>query len=146
MNDQPAEIIPPEGGKADRKQDQALRRWFGRPTAAQNRLLESLLAALVVDFEENGPKAIEKLRAGDPLNYLRLIAVMVRKTQSDISAGRRFTDDDVCDALTKLRELAAASRLGGGLVPEHPLGVGRLHEGPEESLSTAGLPALRQAD
>src|SRR5437660_7507800 len=114
MSKQPVEIETPADRKAADKRARTLRRWFGRPTAAQNRLLERLLAALVVDFEEEGTGAIKAVRQNDPVNYLRLIAVMVRKSQSDLSAGRRFNDDDVFDALTTLNQIAAVHSLSFG--------------------------------
>jgi hypothetical protein len=61
MTVEPDDIVPPRKPKDAVKRARALRRWFGRPTAAQNRLLEQLLAALVVDFEEEGQEASKKV-------------------------------------------------------------------------------------
>src|SRR5437868_953472 len=99
MSDQLEPTHPRDEKTLAIKRARALRRWFGRPTAAQHRLLERLLAALVVDFEDGGPEAIRWVRDKDPVNYLRLVAVMVpRPHQLDLS-GRRFNDDEVIDAL-----------------------------------------------
>ena len=99
------------------KRARALRRWFGRPTTAQNRLLEHFLAALVVDFEEGGQEAIRRVREDDPVNYLRLVAVMVPKPVLDLTAGSRFSDEDVADALAQVRQMgeAHAACLGAGV-------------------------------
>ena len=117
-----------------RRRARALRRWFGKPTGAQKHLLERLLGALVVDFEEGGADAIRKLRDSDPLNYLRLIAVMVPKP-SDARAGRP-DDEEIIDALATVRELAAA----------HAESLGKCIEGDDVRPPAADLPALPQAD
>jgi hypothetical protein len=134
MTEQPDDIAPPRKSRDAIKHARALRRWFGRPTAAQNRLLERLLAALVVDFEEGGEKAIREVRDKDPVNYLRLIAVMVPKPRMDLS-GRRYSDEDVAEALVGAREAAAAINRHFGLCID---GDGQ----PEE---TPALPSLPQA-
>jgi hypothetical protein len=135
MAEEPDDAAPPRKTKDAIKHARALRRWFGRPTAAQSRLLERLLAALVVDFEEAGHKAIKEVRDKDPVNYLRLIAVMVPKPRMDLS-GRRYSDEDVADALVEAREAAAALKRHFGICID---GNGQ----PEE---TPALPALPPAE
>jgi hypothetical protein len=135
MSEQPDDATPPRKAPRESKRTRALRRWFGRPTAAQNRLLECLLAALVVDFEEGGDEAIRQVRRNDPLNYLRLIAVMVPKPRID-SSERRYSDDDVAEALVDAREAAAAINAHFGVCIE---GNGQ----PDEA---SALPALSQAE
>lgn len=136
MKHQPDHITPRDEKRLALKRARALRQWFGRPTAAQNRLLERLLAALVVDFEESGPDAIRTVRDKDPVNYLRLVAVMVpRPHQLDLNGGR-FNDEEIIDALATVRDLAAA----------HAASLGKCIEGTGEPQDTPGLPALPQAD
>jgi hypothetical protein len=135
MTEQPDAVTPPRKTKDAIKRARALRRWFGRPTAAQNRLLEQLLAALVVDFEEGGQEAIEKVRLEDPVNYLQLIAVMVPKPKMDLS-GRLYSDEDVAEAVVEAREAAAAIKAHFGVCID---GNGQPEEAP-------ALPALPPAE
>ncbi|HZS83844.1 MAG TPA: hypothetical protein VFA50_13295 [Stellaceae bacterium] len=125
-----------EAAKRARWRRRSMRAWFGRPSQAQLRLLDRLLAALVVDFEEGGPDAVRKLRDKDPLNYLRIIAVMMPRSLLERSAGIRVQDEDIADAIAEVRAMAAA----------HAASLGKCIEGTGAPEPPAAVPALPQAD
>ena len=52
----------------------------GRPRGAKGKLIEEFLKALLEDFTENGKAAIQEARARSPVQYLRLVALLVPKT------------------------------------------------------------------
>ena len=51
----------------------------GRPKGSRSKLAESFCAALLKDFEENGGKAIELMRAEKPGEYIRAVASVIPK-------------------------------------------------------------------
>jgi hypothetical protein len=51
----------------------------GRPKGSRNRLTDLVMRALVDDFEEHGGAAIARVRQGDPVAYLKLIASLLPK-------------------------------------------------------------------
>jgi len=111
-------------------------RWLGRASPAQRRLLDLFVVALVKDFESGGPEAIATLRRFDPVNYLRLIAVMVPRTLVEANAHNDEYDEEIADALDRVQELVDA--YASGLDPRE--------QGRGQPAPAAALPALPQAD
>ena len=114
----------------------AMAQWLGRPHIAQRRLLDLFIAALVADFEAGGAEAIERLRLLDPVNYLRLVAVIVPRQLSDVTARNGEYDDEIADALDRVRDIADA----------YYAGVGKGEQGRGTPEETPALPALPEAD
>jgi hypothetical protein len=72
----------------------------GRPKGARNKLSEAFLEALADDFEANGKRVVEKVRAERPQDYLKIIAaVMPTRTEIEkVVPARRacdMTDDEL---------------------------------------------------
>lgn len=51
----------------------------GRPKGSRNKLTESVLAIVALDFEQHGEAVLSKLREQDPATYLRFIAAILPK-------------------------------------------------------------------
>jgi len=124
-------LHPPELQRA-----RVMTKWLGRPHTAQRRLLDLFVAALVADFEVGGAKAIEQLRLYDPVNYLRLVAVIVPRPLVELAARNEEYDDEIADALDRVRDIADA----------YAAGVGKGDEGRRTPEETPALPALPEAD
>jgi hypothetical protein len=118
------------------KRARAMTKWLGRPNTAQRQLLNLFIAALVADFEAGGPEAIATLRRYDPVNYLRLIAVVVPRPLMDLTARTGEYDDEIADALDRVQDLVDA----------YASGVGAGDEGWGKREETPALPALPEAD
>jgi hypothetical protein len=106
MKTEPVEILPPRERVARCRRRGSLKRWLGAPSAAQRRLLDKLLDAMVVDFDKYGSTVIETVRKIDPVNYLRLMTALVQKPLSDLETERLFSNDDVADALARVDQIA----------------------------------------
>jgi hypothetical protein len=117
------------------KRARDMTRWLGRPNTAQRKLLDLFIAALVADFEAGGPEAIAAVRRYDPVNYLRLIAVMVPRVLVDLNARNDEYDEEVADALERVQELVDA----------YASGIGARDEGRGKHDETPALPALPEA-
>ena len=118
------------------KRAEAMTQWLGRPHHAQRELLDLFLAALLADFEAGGPEAIAALRRYDPVNYLRLVAVMVPRALVEVNARNEDYDEEVADALDRVQELVDA----------YAQGIGADEEGRGTRKETPALPALPEAD
>ena len=131
-------IAPIPSGRADPalKHARALTKWLGRPNTAQRQLLDLFIAALVTDFEAGGAAAIAALRRFDPVNYLRLIAVMVPRQLIDVTPRHEEYDDEIADALDRVRDIADA----------YYAGVGTGDQGRGKGEQTPALPALPEAE
>jgi hypothetical protein len=98
----------------------------GRPKGARNKLGEAFVEALHDDFNANGVKAIERMRAEDPGGYVRVIAGLLPK-EFKIETVSELTDEQL-DA--RIRQLGAIlNRLEGGAGV--PAGGGEAPEGPQ---------------
>jgi hypothetical protein len=117
------------------KRARDMTRWLGRPNTAQRKLLDLFIAALVADFEAGGPEAIAAVRRYDPVNYLRLIAVMVPRVLVDLNARNEEYDEEVADALDRVQELVDA----------YASGIGAGDQGRGKRDETPALPALPEA-
>jgi hypothetical protein len=133
---QPVDILTPKENLAERKRRATLERWLGRPSAAQKRLLDNLLAAMMADFQEHGISVIERVRDKDPVNYLRLMVALVRKPLLDLETERLFSNDDVSDALARIDQIAV----------RFSLEFDQVDGGTDDSLPAPGLPGLSQAE
>lgn len=51
----------------------------GKPKGSRNKLSEAFLRVLADDFEQNGVRAIEQLRADSPAQYANVIAKLMPK-------------------------------------------------------------------
>lgn len=118
------------------KRARGMTKWLGRPNTAQRKLLDLFIAALVADFEAGGPEAIATLRRFDPVNYLRLIAVMVPRALADLNARNEEYDEEIADALDRVQELVDA----------YASGIDAGDEGRRTREETPALPALPKAD
>jgi hypothetical protein len=67
------------------------------------------IAALLRDFRQGGPKAIERVRRTQPAAYLKILALMIpREHKVEHSDGiKAMTDEQLDEALEALRELLA---------------------------------------
>jgi hypothetical protein len=95
----------------------ALRKWMGRPVAAQRDLATRLMAILAVDFEREGPDTVAKLRLENPTNYLRLVAALLPKELDDENLLGKVSDEELRDVIAQLRAHSA--------VPGSARGIGR---------------------
>jgi hypothetical protein len=134
--EQPDEPTKAEEVKVARRKRRSMRIWLGRPSKALLRLQEQFIAALLVDFEEDGPAAIQRLRSEDPLNYLRIITLMMPRKLMQGTIGVRVDEEELAGVLAEVRRVAAA----------HPQLFGGSIEGTWSSEPPAALPALPQAD
>src|SRR5260221_1037212 len=130
------EVQTPRKRDYELERARATTRWLGRPNSAQRKLLDLFIAALVADFEAGGPEAIAALRRYDPVNYLRLIAVMVPRTLIEVNARNEDYDEEVADALDRVQELVDA----------YARGIEADDEGRGTGEESRALPALPQAD
>jgi hypothetical protein len=82
----------------------------GRPKGSRHKLAEAFLAAMLADFEQQGPAVIAIVRATDPAQYLKIIASLVPR-QIDIppDAFEGVSDSDLDALIEAVRaELAKA--------------------------------------
>jgi hypothetical protein len=84
----------------------ALRKWMGRPLAAQREIATRLMAILAVDFEREGPDTVAKLRLENPTNYLRLVAALLPKDLDDENLLGKVSDEELQDVILRLRARA----------------------------------------
>jgi hypothetical protein len=86
---------------------------LGRPRGSRNKLSESFLDALYLDFKNNGTAAIIAARAESPLGYVRMIAsLMPQKLELDRPLA--LSDDD----LLQIVQAADAAALPAPTVPD----------------------------
>jgi hypothetical protein len=136
MQTEPVEILLPRERVARARRRGSLSRWLGAPSAAQRRLLDKLLDAMVVDFDKYGSTVIETVRKVDPVNYLRLMTALVQKPLTDLETERLFSNDDVADALARLDRIAR----------RHSLDFEGMADRADDPLPGAGLQPLPQAE
>jgi hypothetical protein len=130
------EVLTPKETDYTLKRARDMTRWLGRPNTAQRKLLDLFVAALVKDFEAGGPEAIEAVRRFDPVNYLRLVAVMVPRTLVEANACNEEYQEEVCDALDRVQELVDA----------YASGLDAREQGRGTHAPAPALPALPEAD
>jgi hypothetical protein len=130
------EVLTPKETDYTLKRARDMTRWLGRPNTAQRKLLDLFVAALMKDFEEGGPEAIEAVRRFDPVNYLRLVAVMVPRTLVEANACNEEYQEEVCDALDRVQELVDA----------YASGLDAREQGRGTHAPAPALPALPEAD
>jgi hypothetical protein len=118
------------------KRARDMTRCLGRPNTAQRKLLDLFVSALVEDFKQGGPEAIATVRRFDPVNYLRLVAVMAPRALADANAGNDEYDEEVADALDRVQELVDA----------YASGLDAREQGRGKHAPAPALPALPQAD
>lgn len=118
------------------KRARDMTRCLGRPNTAQRKLLDLFVSALVEDFKQGGPEAIATVRRFDPVNYLRLVAVMAPRALADANARNDEYDEEVADALDRVQELVDA----------YASGLDAREQGRGEHAPAPALPALPQAD
>lgn len=81
---------------------------LGKPKGARTKLGEMFLKALRDDFEENGVKAIQKVRDERPQDYLRVIASLMPKDLNlNVNNLDAATDDEL---VQRLRDLESVIR------------------------------------
>jgi hypothetical protein len=79
----------------------------GRPKGSRNKLGEAFIEALHADFEQHGPKVIEKCRIEKPDAYLKVIAsILPKELNVNTSALGEMSDDELAAVFASLRALA----------------------------------------
>lgn len=87
----------------------------GRPKGSRNKLSESFVSDMLLDWEQHGPAAICAVRKSDPSTYLRVIAGLVPKEFNIGSKGRgnlesiieQFSDEQLAELDLALRAISA---------------------------------------
>lgn len=93
----------------------------GRKKGSRNRLTETFLTAVEIDFADHGTEALTQLRVNDPATYLRIVAslvprdlVMRREQEPDFSD---MTDNELAELFGRTyrnrqirKDLAALTR------------------------------------
>lgn len=81
----------------------------GRPRGARNKLTESVLAIVALDFEQNGVMLLAKMREEDPATYLRFVSSLLPK---DLIAEHEKSPIPYSGSVTleELAELVDAAR------------------------------------
>lgn len=87
----------------------------GRPKGSRNKLGEAFVADLLTDWEKNGIKAIEDMRAESPTAYCKVIAsVIPKEVNLTVEEYDRLSDDDLAREFNAIAQrLAAGNRAGG---------------------------------
>lgn len=80
----------------------------GKPKETRNRLSNVFLRALLVDFEENGVDAIDRVRKNDPGTYLRVIASIVPKELELTNPLSDVTEEQLGEIIASLRSAISA--------------------------------------
>lgn len=83
----------------------------GRPKGSRNKLGEAFIEAIYDDFKENGVKAIERVRAKQPAQYLKVIASILPKELHIKDASLDdMSDDELIEILAALRSYAGVPK------------------------------------
>lgn len=82
----------------------------GRKKGSRNRLTETFIAAIEIDFAEHGPETLAKLRADDPAAYLRIVASLVPR---DLILKREQSEDYSELGLDELEDILKRERQNG---------------------------------
>ncbi|GAA4717146.1 hypothetical protein H9L13_06805 [Sphingomonas lutea] len=82
----------------------------GRRKGSRNRLTETFIAAIEIDFAEHGPDALAQLRGDDPATYLRIIASLIPR---DLILKREQRPDYSELSISELEELLGRERANG---------------------------------
>ena len=92
----------------------AVKRWAGRPLAAQRHLAAHFMAILAGDFERHGTETLATIRLENPSNYLRIAASLLPKNLDDETKLDKASDEELFNVIVKLRALAARFADGRG--------------------------------
>lgn len=108
----------PETDKSTKRRttNVAIKKWMGRPLAAQRDLASRLMATLAGDFERHGAETLVKFRLENPSNYLRLVVSLLPKDLDDENLLDKVSDEELYDVIVQLRALAVRSDANGGPV------------------------------
>lgn len=80
----------------------------GRPKGSRNKLGEAFVAALQADFDEHGEEVIERVRAEEPSQYLKVIASILPKDLNvNINPLEDASDEEL---IQRLHDLEASLR------------------------------------
>ena len=86
----------------------------GRPKGSRNKLGEAFIEALHDDFQKNGVTAIERVRATEPAQYLKVIAAIVPKELNIKHDAFDGVSDEQIAALIVAARSALGLAEGGG--------------------------------
>lgn len=88
----------------------------GRVRGSRNKLGEDFIHALAADFEANGTEVIEKVRAEDPTQYLKVIAsVIPKEVHHTVEDYDSLSDEELEQQfIAEAGRLAASRRAGSG--------------------------------
>lgn len=67
----------------------------GRPKGSRNKLSETFLEALHLDFQAHGAAAIETARVESPLGYVRVVAGLLTQNVKVAHGSDSLTDDEL---------------------------------------------------
>lgn len=85
----------------------------GRPKGARNKLGEAFIAALHDDFELHGIETIEKVRADDPTQYVKVIASLLPKELNvKVSELDELSDDELSRRYRAITQALVAAGFG----------------------------------
>ncbi len=79
----------------------------GRPKGSRNLIGEAMLADLYADWLQHGAEAIKRVRENRPLEYLRVVAVIVSKC-TDLSLEDEMHDAALEGIIEERRQQALA--------------------------------------
>ena len=96
---------------------------------------ETLVDALRRDFAAHGRRAIEVARTKQPINYLRLVALLLPRATPADDPSELLSDEELRTAIPRLRQWLAACEDAGGV---------RSNE--SETKPAGALPPLSEAD
>ena len=93
----------------------------GGPVGSRHRqqLNGEFISALLRDFRQGGPKAIERVRRTQPAAYLKILALLVPREMKleHTNAIKDLTDEELDAAIAAVREMLD-QRAAGGVVIE----------------------------
>jgi hypothetical protein len=105
----------------------------GGPVGSRHRqqLNGEFIAALLRDFRQGGPKAIERVRRTQPASYMKILALLVPREHKieHSNVASSLTDEQLADMIADLEERIARRAAGGDA---------KLIEG--EAVETTALP------
>ncbi len=89
----------------------------GRPKGSRNKLTETFLDMIANDFAEHGAEAIERVREGDPVMYLRIVSSLVpreliaKREQAPDSDYAELTEEEVIEVIEAERRRTLVQRV-----------------------------------
>lgn len=86
----------------------------GKPVNARNALKNKFLKSLAEDFDQNGERAIQRLREESVADYIRAIVALMPKELEVSRSLDDLTDEQLAAAVIAARALLAPQDIGTG--------------------------------